>query len=190
MQHSSAFAAPSPCTPHLHMPQSQPHSILKPKTIPNPQSSHPQSHSLLSPPSLCLSFPQPHRAQGTLGPQQPPPPPPPGLGEVNMGWDSPHPWVGLNAFLLNPYKTEYKILASTMVIKENFNPAVSVHLVHTVKCLLVVGFFSSFLILWFFFSPLFLFPSQPQAEAAGYNASAQLWQSSSIVKRRKSPHFH
>lgn len=75
-------------------------------------------------------------------------------------------------------------------IKENFNPAVSVHLVHTVKCLLVVGFFSSFLILWFFFSPLFLFPSQPQAEAAGYNASAQLWQSSSIVKRRKSPHFH
>lgn len=190
MQHSSAFAAPSPCTPHLHMPQSQPHSILKPKTIPNPQSFHPQSHSLLSPPVSVPQFPPTPQSPGHSGTTATPTPTPPELGEVNMGWDSPHPWVGLNAFLLNPYKTEYKILASTMVIKENFNPAVSVHLVHTVKCLLVVGFFSSFLILWFFFSPLFLFPSQPQAEAAGYNASAQLWQSSSIVKRRKSPHFH
>lgn len=74
--------------------------------------------------------------------------------------------VGLNAFLLNSYKTEYKILASTIVIKENFNSAVSGHLVHTVKCFFLCGFFFLFLFLFFlsFFFFLifsFLFPSQP-----------------------------
>lgn len=79
-----------------------------------------------------------------------------------------------------------------MVIKENFNPAVSVHLVHTVKCLLVVGFFvfffPSFLILFFCPPPppVVFYPPAPSG-GSGVQRSAQLWQSSSIVKQSKSP---
>lgn len=76
--------------------------------------------------------------------------------------------IGLNAFLLNSYKTEYKILASTIVIKENFNSAVSDHLVHTVKCFfLCVCFFFFFcfcFFVFFFFFNIFIFISQPAPE--------------------------
>lgn len=71
--------------------------------------------------------------------------------------------VGLNAFLLNSYKTEYKILASTIVIKENFNSAVSGHLVHTVKCFFLCGFFFFVFVFFclFFLIYIFIFISQP-----------------------------
>lgn len=113
----------------------------------------------------------------------------------------PHP-IDVNAFLLNSYKTEYKILESTIVIKENFNSAVSGHLVHPVKCLVLwfrLFFFPCFLgflfFLWFFLRvslPLFQFQvaASPRAEAAVVQTnsaltrllSTRLWQSSSIVK--------
>lgn len=81
------------------------------------------------------------------------PNPPPNLPHLPQ---PPAHQVGLNAFLLNSYKTEYKILASTIVIKENFNSAVSGHLVHTVKCFFLCGFFFPFLFL-FFLSFFFFF---------------------------------
>lgn len=91
MQHSSAFAAPSPCTPHLHIPQSQPHSILKPKTIPNPQSSPPQSHSLLSPPVSVPQFPPTPQSPGHSGTTATPLPTPPRVGRSEHGVGQPPP---------------------------------------------------------------------------------------------------
>jgi len=86
--------------------------------------------------------------------------------------------INLNAFLLNSYKTEYKILASGIVIKENFSSAASGHLVHTVKCLFlwVFGFFFSFLFCFlfvFYFSFSFLFSSQPPSRGQRYKPTVR-----------------
>ena len=159
--------APSPSSPRLGMRQISPPPLGKVSQ----GRSHCQPGFLGSQPSTPQLQPCP---PSTLGPSTrwredwgshyPPPQPP--LAPCPPACPQPRAdHISLNAFLLNSYKIEYKILASTSVIKENFSSAVSSHLVHTVKCWFFVGgvffFLGFFFFLWFFFIFIFVFQPAP-----------------------------
>lgn len=82
---------PPPVLPISTCPKASPIASSNPKPSQTPSHSIPKAIPSYPPLSLCLSFPQPHRAQGTLGPQQPPPPTPPRVGRSEHGVGQPPP---------------------------------------------------------------------------------------------------